>query len=176
MGAKPAKHPAPTSPVIPLPQDSAITTEGPYQEPLEKSLGEIAGLLGPTEVRPKYPLLQRRQLMYFRLDQPSTNAMITLLERTKWTQTDAGMLIVKVFFSLLENGGLQILLEKRLFESNDPKDLKRIRDILKPTSSEINDLMKNSLWKQYRTQSRRSAVLPPEALNGAVQDSTPATR
>lgn len=131
--------------------------DGTISQPVHSKTGVnegIKSLLTLTQTRSKYPSLQERQLMYFRLDVNTASAMIELLEETGWTQTDAGTLMVQAFFLLVKNGVFQMLMEDKLYDSTDPKDLKRIQQTLKPVAAEIRTVVQRSLWKAYRHESR----------------------
>jgi hypothetical protein len=134
----------------------------------EQYFKHLGGMFGIREDKPKYPLLQERQMLYFRLDQVTAAQVIELLETTGWSQTDAGTLMVKQFMLFSRKGVFQMLMNKQLFESNKPEDLKKIRDTLKPVALELSKVIETSIWSKYRhnlrpdlTASARNNGVPP---------------
>jgi hypothetical protein len=110
--------------------------------------------LSIKEDRPKYPSLQTRNLMYFRMSPKLTAKMIHLLEQTGWTQTDAGNLILNSFFLMNKCGVFQLLMDRKRLESDDINDLRANRDMLLNVSKELENILKISIWKIYRREQK----------------------
>jgi hypothetical protein len=108
--------------------------------------------LSIKEDRPKYPSLQTRNLMYFRMSPKLTAKMIHLLEQTGWTQTDAGNLILNSFFLMNRSGVFQLLMDKKRLESDDINDLRANRDMLLNVSKDLENVLKISVWKIHRKE------------------------
>jgi hypothetical protein len=133
-------QPVPPPPSIPI-------TDQISESQMFRNLNQMADF---NAQRLKYPLLQQRQLLYFRLDKDTAAQMINLLEETGWTQTDAATLMVRQFFLFTRSGAFQFMMNTKLFESDKIEDLKLIRDTLKPVGPRLLEVMKNSVWKNYR--------------------------